>query len=244
MIIQGVEIGFGKPCALIAELSCNHGQDFQRAIRMLDAAKASGASLGKIQAYSVQELIDLRGDGPAPAPWDSMSMSDLYSRAVTPREWMPGLFAYAEGIGLPLFASVFGKESLDVMESVNCPAYKLASFERDQLELRRLVKATGKPWMVSRPDFAETNTPTLYCPPLYPQKEINLSQIRKKGFAGFSYHGTNWMTPTLSVGYGASLVEVHFQLDSEPGEFEKDVSLTATQFGKMARTIRAHEAAK
>ncbi len=244
MEIGSLTIGPTQPCAVIAEISCNHGQDFQRCIRMLDAAKEAGASAAKIQAYTPQELITLRGDGKAPAPWDYMTMRELYTKAQTPREWFPALFAYAEGINLPLFASVFGKESLEALEAVRCPAYKLASFERDQIELRRLVRMTGKPWMVSRPDYAEANIPTLYCPPNYPQDDFDYALIQRKGFAGFSYHGTSAVPPMLAMSFGAKVLEIHFQLDDEPGEFESEISLTATRFKFVVDSVRATEARK
>jgi pseudaminic acid synthase len=240
--IGNIDIGPGHPCALVAELSCNHGQDFRRMCRMMDAAKEAGATLAKIQAYSPSELIALRGDGQAPAPWDYMTMRELYTKAMTPREWMPALFAYSEAIELPLFASVFGAESLELMERMGCPAYKLASFERDDVGLRLLVEATGKPIIISRPDHPEPGVPTLLCVEGYPQKEHPLQRIRAEGFFGYSYHGDTYNSPALSALFGAHMVEVHFQLDDERGEFEDEVSLTASEFAKMARAVRHQEA--
>jgi pseudaminic acid synthase len=239
--IGTLDVGPGYPCALISEISCNHGQDFRRATRMLDAAKACGASAAKVQLYTPDELISLRGDGPAPAPWDSMTMRELYTKAMTPREWMPALFAYAEAIGLPLFASVFGAQSLEALEAVNCPAYKLASFERDKAWLRLLVESRGKPVIISRPDHPEPGIPTLLCPPEYPQREWPVDRIRPEGFFGYSYHGKSALIPSLAAACGAHMVEVHFQLDQEPGEFEASVSLGESAFRRMVRSVRRRE---
>jgi pseudaminic acid synthase len=231
-----------KPCIVIAEIGNAHAQDFRRATRLLDAAKACNATWAKLQTYTPDELITLRGDGRAPAPWDNMTMRDLYGIAQTPLEWLPALFGYAEAIGLPLFSSVFGEESLAALEAVNCPMYKIASFERDATALKVSVDGTGKPWMVSRPDYPHAAVPSLYCPPNYPQDSIDLTQISKRQFDGFSYHGTDWRVPASSVEYGAQIVECHFQLDAEPNPLESNVSLGEKDFAHMVEAIRRYEA--
>jgi pseudaminic acid synthase len=231
-----------KPCLIIAEIGNAHGQDFRRATRLLDAAKACNATWAKLQTYTPDELIKLRGDGKAPAPWDNMTMRELYSIAQTPLEWLPALFGYAEAIGLPLFSSVFGEESLAALEAVKCPMYKVASFERDAMELQDAVESTGKPWMMSRPDYPDRKIPTLWCPPFYPQTDTDVSTIRERQFDGFSYHGTDWRVPASSVEFGATIVECHFQLDAEPNPLESNVSLGEKDFAHMVEAIRRYEA--
>jgi pseudaminic acid synthase len=231
-----------KPCIVIAEIGNAHAQDFRRATRLLDAAKACNATWAKLQTYTPDELIKLRGDGKAPPPWDNMTMRELYGIAQTPLEWLPALFGYAEAIGLPLFSSVFGGESLDALEAVGCPMYKVASFERDAKELQDAVEKTGKPWMISRPDYPHAVIPTLYCPPNYPQTEIDLRVIKLGHFEGFSYHGTDWRVPASSVEFGAQIVECHFQLDAEPNPLESNVSLGEKDFAHMVEAIRRYEA--
>jgi pseudaminic acid synthase len=240
--IGSLEVGDGLPCALVAELSNNANGNFENAIRLLDAAKESGASAAKLQCYTPEELIALRGDGTPPPPWDGMSMRELYLRAMTPRKWFPDLFKHAHNIGLPLFSSVFGTESLALLEDCGCPAYKVSSFERDQAPLRKAVQETGKPWIVSRPDYAEPNVPTLWCPVGYPQMGFDLEDMERGGFFGFSYHGISTAIPSWSATlYGAKMVEVHVQLDEEPSELEAGVSLRMSQLKLMSEHVRASE---
>ena len=242
MNIAGVSIGPGHPCRTIAELSNNHNGKYENAVKLLNLAKAAGADFAKVQAYTPGELVNLRGDGPAPAQWGEQgwTMRSLYEKAMTPREWFPDLFAHAERIGLPLFASVFGAESLALMESLGCPAYKLASLDHQSATMQALLWRTGKPVLMSSP------TPlycpgwlNLYCPPGYPQATIHL---RGLCFDGFSYHGTDPMVPVYAVVAGAHVVECHLQLDDEPSELEANISLSATQFAHMVREIRKVEA--
>ena len=249
MNIAGIPIGSGHPCRTIAELSNNANGKYENAITLLNAAKAIGADFAKIQAYTPHELVALRGDGPAPEPWGSQgwTMWQLYDKAMTPREWFPKLFEHAHGIGLPLFASVFGAESLALMESLNCPAYKIASLDRDAEGLIDDARATGKPIVRSVPYLAPgddwPNEAMLYCPSGYPQSVMCLAELRDEetGYSGFSYHGTDPMVPVYAVVAGAKVIECHLQLDTEPSELEANVSLSVTQFGHMVREIRKVE---
>lgn len=246
MNIAGVEIGPGHPCRTIAELSNNHNGKYENAVKLLNAAKAAGATFGKLQAYTPDELIALRGDGPAPSQWGEQgwTMRDLYTKAMTPREWFPDLFAHAKRIGLPLFASVFGGGSLMLMEELGCPAYKLASLDRGARALRAGVLATGRPVIESMPETRPwtLNTARLYCPPGYPQERIEFRHIGYREFEGFSYHGTDPMVPVVAAALGASLVECHMQLDEEPSELEANISLTGSAFAQMVMQIRKVEA--
>jgi pseudaminic acid synthase len=241
--IGTLDISEGQPAALVAEIGNAHNGDFRRAIRLLDAAKEAGASAAKLQCYSPDELIALRGDGRPPAPWQNMTMRELYQKAMTPREWFPGLFGYAEAIGLPLFSSVFGLESLDLLESLNCPVYKLAALDFGKEELTRAVRDTGKPTIESCPWATapwDVRYP-VYAPAGYPQEEAKLSNIRNK-YWGYSYHGTNPDVPALSVAYGARFVEVHFHLQDEPSDLEANVSLNEHDFRYMVEQVRYIEA--
>jgi pseudaminic acid synthase len=256
--IEGVEIGLGHPCRTVAELSNNHNGDFDRALRLIHAAKKAGADFVKFQCYTPDELVALRGDGPAPEPWGSSgwTMRTLYKKAATPLEWFPDLFATARAIGIVPFSSVFGPESLAVLESVECPAYKIARLDNRASRLRDAARATTRPILVSRaPDEKGPRWRadlTLLCPVGYPQTEFRLrgmfdpdtdpyARSSDRDFDGFSYHGTNPSVPALAATIGASLVECHFQLDDEPSELEANVSLTASQFARMVEDIRKAE---
>src|SRR5690242_15390697 len=109
MNIGPVQLGPGNPCAVVAEISNSHNGTLERAVRLLHAAKAAGADIVKVQAYTPDELVALRGDGPAPSPWHRYTMRELYSKARTPLAWMATLFGESP---LPIYASVFGAESL------------------------------------------------------------------------------------------------------------------------------------
>ena len=115
--IAGVAVGRGHPCRVIWEVSNNHNGDRDRCGRIIDAAKAAGVDFCKFQAYTPDELIAMRGDGKAPDPWGASGweMRDLYEHAKTPLDWFPKIAAHCERVGMPWFASVFGRESLDAL---------------------------------------------------------------------------------------------------------------------------------
>lgn len=238
MNIAGVEVGTG-PCKVACEVGNAHNGDLNRALRLLDAIKASGAAFAKLQAYRPDELVELRGDGPAPEPWGSQgyTMRTLYQRAATPHYWFPKLTRHCEEIGLPWFSSVFGYGSLCLLEALGCPAYKLASLDRWSRSLLKMVRKTGKPIIRSLPAPASGDDFTLYCPPSYPQSVFNLRAELPK-FGGFSYHGTDVHVPLAAAILGAQMIEVHVQLDEEPSELESSISLG---LGTVAKLISAIE---
>lgn len=241
--IGGVAIGGENPCRFIAELSNNHNGSLDRAFWLIDAAKRSGADFIKFQAYTASELVKLRGDGPAPDPWGSQgwTMYELYKKAATPLGWFGELAAHCAEVEIPWFSSVFGLESLTEMESVGCPAYKMASLDRAATRLFNAIAKTRKPLIISRPDYPDFNADaTLYCKPGYPQ--YRPVYPASEGFDGFSYHGTD-IQPCIDAALeGASLVECHFQLDEEKSELESNISLTASQFKELVDTVRFAEA--
>lgn len=229
---------------IIAEVSNAHNGDLARAFRLLDAAKHAGATSAKFQCYLPDELIALRGDGPAPEPWASQgfTMKALYEKAQTPHAWFPELVGYCNRIGMPWFSSVFGPDSLALLESLGCPRYKLASLDYAQYGWRKTVQYTNKPLIIS---FNGAHAPTdcthaLYCPGGYPQPAFHLSNIRN-GYHGFSYHGTDAEVPVVAVACGAKIIECHFQLADEPSELESNVSLNEYQFEQMTKDIRRVE---
>jgi sialic acid synthase SpsE len=246
MKIGSLEVGAGEPCALVAEIGNAHGQDEARAYRLLDAAKACGASAAKLQCYSVEELIALRGDGPAPPPWDALSMRGLYERAMTPRAWFPRLFDYARSIDLPLFSSVFGLESLALLESCGNPVYKIAKPERHNVALLDACWGTHKSVLISVPNEGYTVSPPealLYCPGGYPcaLEDVQLP-VFTGHYLGLSLHVMSGDVILLAVARGAKLIEVHFELAAEPGPFEHDLSYTEVQLAQIIPKIRTAEA--
>lgn len=232
---------------LVAEISNAHNGSFDRAMRLIAAAKAAHCDFVKLQCYTPDELVALRGDGLAPEPWGSegWTMHTLYEHARTPLDWFPALFAYAHQLQIPMFSSVFGPESLDVLERCNCPAYKIARLDNQHTELLYICRATGKPVLVStapqqpipiRPDVL------LYCPPGYPQIRLRLGETRfdtdHNEYNGFSYHGTDPLAPVIAASMGASLIEFHLHLKNDPSALEANISLTEFDAFWMSQSIR------
>ena len=261
MRIGSVEVGRGFPCRTVAEIGNAHNGDLGRALDLIAAAQKAGADFVKLQAYTPDELVVLRGNGPAPEPWGKQgwSMRDLYEKAQTPLDWLPALVGQCRVVGIPWFSSFFGLDSLYALEKVGCPAYKIAALDRKSVNLQHLAFSSGKPVLISTPDDQypvvdrvvvpserESDVAVLYCPPGYPQERPALSVVSPnrwgmRRYEGFSYHGTDPRTPALAAALGASLVECHFQLDDEPSELEANVSLTASQFREMVELIRHAE---
>jgi len=255
MNLCGVNIDDGRT-HVIAELSNNANGKLENALRLIAAAKDAGASFVKTQCYSADELVALRGDGPAPAQWGEAgwSMHALYSKAMTPREWFAPMFAFARVLGIPMFASVFGLESLAMMEALGSPMHKIARLDNHHADLITACKATGKPVIVSacadsNPHYYSRGSEKsvgLYCPPGYPQETFALSHDRFTStdeswddpYHGFSYHGTSIEPCVMAATLGAKLLEVHVQLDDEPSELEANVSLTCTQLAELVTRTR------
>ena len=241
MRIGNVDIGIGHRCAIVSELSNAHNGSYDRMLLLMKTARDAGADILKVQAYTVDELVELRGNGPAPAPWNDRTMEDLYIHAQTPLSWMRGIFDHAEKLGISIFSSVFGAESLACLEDVGCPAYKLAALDFDQKWLRDLVLETGKPLLRSTSRSEMGWAPgMLWCPPGYPTHCPSLMTLRG-GFLGLSYHGKDPLVPIAAVAMGAKVIEMHFMLSAEPSELESNVSLTESQFAAMVRSVRHTE---
>jgi len=243
--IAGVPIGPGQPCRFVAEISNNHNRSLDLAVRLLDAAKEAGADFAKVQCYTPEELVALRGDGPAPEPWGSQGwdMYRLYDFAKTPLEWFPELFRHAADIGLPLFSSVFGLESLALCEQLGCPAYKIARLDNQHAFLHDACLATRKPLIVSASEPRTRGNLTLWCPPGYPQNPADLTYyaVERGEYDGFSYHGNDEWEGVRAAVCGARMVEAHLQLSDAPSVLEETVSLTEIQFAAMISRVRDTE---
>src|SRR5438132_7270648 len=146
-------IGAGNPTYIIAELSANHGQDFDQAVRLVRAAKEAGADAVKLQTYTADTLT-IRSDRPefrvgGGTLWDGRTLYDLYCEAYTPWEWQPRLKVLADQIGIQLFSTPFDASAVAFLERMNIPAYKVASFELVDLPLIERIARTGKPMILS-----------------------------------------------------------------------------------------------
>lgn len=236
-------------CEIVAELSNNHNGDRDRLGRLIDAAQSAGADAVKFQCYTPDELVALRGNGPAPQPWGGMgySMRALYEKAQTPLAWFPKIRDHCERIGMPWFSSVFGKDSLACLEAVGCPRYKISHFERKNEELFKIVLATGKPVVVSVPtpyDYAIVggDVKQVYCPGGYPASagEMHLG-YHHAALLGVSSHCRHPLVAPLTIALGGDYLEYHFHLEAEPSELESSVSLNEREFAVMVQSVRDAE---
>jgi len=151
--IAGRRIGPNEPAYIIAELSANHGQDFEQALAIVRAAGEAGADAVKLQTYTADTLT-LASDKPhfkigAGTLWEGRTLHDLYQEAFTPWEWQPKLKAEAEALGMHCFSSPFDDTAIDFLEGMKVPAYKIASFEIVDIPLIQRAARTGKPLIIS-----------------------------------------------------------------------------------------------
>ncbi len=262
-------IGAGHPVYIIAELSANHGQDFDHAVRLIEAAKLAGANAIKLQTYTADTLtIDCDrpefrvGGGTL---WDGRTLYDLYSEASTPWDWHPQLKYVANSLGLELFSSPFDPTAVDFLEQMGVPAYKVASFELVDIPLIEKMARTGKPLIMSTgmatiaeiSDAVEAARQSgaveialLKCTSGYPAapEEMNLRTIPhlSEAFrvpAGLSDHTMGAAVPIAAVTLGACIIEKHFTLSrSNPGP-DSDFSMEPHEFQAMVEGVRMAERA-
>ena len=262
-------IGPGKPVYIIAEMSANHNQNFDQAMQILKAAKEAGADAVKLQTYRPETLtIDCRSEYfqiDKGTIWEGRNLHDLYAEAYTPWEWQLKLKAIADDLEIDLFSSPFDDTAVDFLETMDVPAYKVASFEIVDLPLLRKIARTGKPIIMSTgmaslseiDEAARTireaggsELALLKCTSAYPAQpeEMNLKTIPHLGEAfsvpvGLSDHTLGIAVPIAAVAMGASIVEKHFTLSrSIPGP-DNAFSLEPEEFKRMVEAIREAEKA-
>lgn len=263
------EIGEEQPVFIIAELSANHLGDFDLAVETIKAMKDSGADAVKMQTYTPDTLtIDCDNDYfkiKQDTLWDSSTFYQLYRDAYMPWEWQPKLKKIAEKLGLHVFSSPFDKTSVDFLEDMDTPAYKIASFEITDIPLIEYVASTSKPVIIST-GIAELcdielavktckkegndQIALLKCTSSYPAplEEINLNTISnlKKTFntvVGLSDHTLGNSVSIGAVALGAKIIEKHFILDRSMGGPDAEFSLQPAEFKNMVSSIREVEKA-
>lgn len=260
-------IGAGNPTYIIAELSANHGQDFDQAVRLVHAAKEAGADAVKLQTYTADTLT-IRSERPefrvgGGTLWDGRTLYDLYCEAYTPWDWQPRLKGLADQIGIDLFSTPFDPSAVTFLEGMSVPAYKVASFELVDLPLVETIARTGKPMILSTgmatlAEIAEAveaarragaaEIALLKCTSAYPAppEEMHLRTLPHLAEAfgvpvGLSDHTLGIAVPVAAVTLGASLVEKHFTLSrAEPGP-DSAFSLEPDEFKAMVEAIRTAE---
>lgn len=266
MKIENRQIGNGLKPYVVSEISCNHQGSLNLALELIEMAKWSGADAVKFQAYT-PDTITLNCNKPdfiiQDGLWKGKTLYDLYKKAHTPFEWFPKLFKHAHKAGITAFASVFDKSSVDMLDALGCPAFKIASMELVDTPLIAYAARTGKPIIVSTgmgssSDISEayrasggSNVAFLHCTSEYPQtvEWSSLSGIaRLKEMLpdipiGVSDHTPgNVVVPVASTALGAAIIEKH--LKPNVGETEdEEFSLTPEAFKGMVNMVAAtHEA--
>jgi pseudaminic acid synthase len=263
------KIGFGHPVYVIAELSANHNQDFEQAVRLVHAAKEAGADAIKLQTYTA-DTITLRSEREefqvkGGTLWDGRTLHGLYSEAYTPWEWQPKLQQVAHDLGLQFFSSAFDGTAVDFLERMNVPAHKIASPELVDVGLIAKMARTGKPLILSTgmATLAEIEEAVaaaraagakqialLKCTSAYPAtpEEMNLRTIPElmRHFdlsVGLSDHTMGTEVPVAAVALGACIIEKHLTLSRSMKGPDSDFSLEPKEFKGMVQAVRVAEQA-
>lgn len=269
MTIDNLTITDQSPVFIIAELSANHNQDFDIAVKTIEAVKKAAANAIKLQTYTPEKItIDCDNEYfqiKQGTIWDGETLFSLYKRAYTPWDWQPKLKEYAESLGLICFSSPFDKSAVDFLEKMHVPAYKVASFEITDIPLVEYIASKGKPVIISTgiatlSDIEEAiaacqrmgnnEIALLKCTSAYPApvEEMNLRTIpdlqRKFGYTvGLSDHTLGDTVAIAAVALGAKIIEKHFILDRKIGGPDAEFSMEPAEFSKMVKSIREVEKA-
>jgi len=258
--INGRIISSNHEPYIIAELSGNHNGDLNKALAIMEEAKAQGADAIKIQTYTADTLtIDsdkedflIRG-----GLWDGYKLYDLYKWAHTPWEWHEALFNKAKELDITLFSSPFDETAIDFLESLHCPAYKIASFECLDFPLIKKAASTGKPLIISTgmANLDEINQLVLYlnelkveqyallhCISSYPapveQSNLRTMQDLNQRFnvvVGLSDHTLGTIVSTTGVALGAAIIEKHFILSRDDGGPDAAFSIEPSELKQLCQ---------
>ena len=261
--IDKTKIGESYPPYVIAEMSANHNGNIDDAFKIIEKAKKSGANAVKIQTYK-PSTITIKSELPdfliKDGLWKGKSLYELYESAHTPWSWHKELFEYANKIGITMLSSPFDASAIDLLEDLNTPAYKIASFEIIDLPLVRYAASTKKPMIISTgmadakeiDEVIETardagcvDLAILHCVSGYPAppKDYNLRTLvdMKKRFGvitGISDHTLNNVTALASVSLGASIIEKHFTLDRTRGGPDDSFSLEEKELIELCESSK------
>lgn len=261
-------IGPGHPVFIIAEMSGNHGHDFQKAKELVFAAKEAGADALKLQTYTADtitlncntEHFRIKG-----TIFEGRTLHDLYAEASTPWKWQAELMQLAHKIGIECFSSPFDTTAVDFLENLGAPAYKIASFELVDIPLIEKAASTGKPLifstgMATLEEIDEavaaarkagaTELALLKCTSAVPApiEEMNLRALpglarRYNCLCGLSDHSAGLIAPVAAVALGAQIIEKHIKLDGDNSSPDCSFSLGSSEFKEMVNAVRQAEKA-
>lgn len=267
--VKGRRIGPGGPVLIVAEISANHNQDFDRAVELVQKAKEAGADAVKLQTYT-PDTMTIRCNAPefrigGGTPWDGKTLYDLYGEAYMPWEWQPKLKKVADELGIELFSTPYDKAAVDFLEEMGVPAYKVASFEIVDISLIDYIASKRKPIIISTgmATLAEIDEAIqaarkagaaqialLKCNSAYPAPpdEMNLRTIPNLAEAfgmpvGLSDHTLGIAVAVAGVALGACIIEKHFTLSRSIPSPDSAFSLEPQEFKAMVEAIRIAEKA-
>ncbi len=262
-------VGENHPAMIVAELSGNHNGDYNRAIEIIHAAREAGADAIKLQTYTADTItIDCDkpwfmtpGDG----LWAGRTLHNLYEEAYTPWEWHEGLFAEARKLGMEAFSSPFDPTAVDYLENLNVPAYKIASFEINDIPLIRKIARLGKPIIFATgiayeedielalntcKEEGNDNVILLKCVSAYPTPynlvNLRMMQGLKDKYdcvVGLSDHTLGGTIPVGSIALGAKMIEKHLTLNRSAGGVDDAFSMEPAEFAQMVKEVRIMEEA-
>ena len=262
-------VGEGEKTFVVAEVSANHLQDYGRAEAIIKAAAQAGADAVKLQTYTPDTItLDCDNDYfqiTQGTIWDGTTLHKLYEEAYTPWEWQPRLMEYANGLGLECFSSPFDATAVDFMKEMDMPAYKVASFEINDIPLIRKIAGLGKPVILATgiayledmeralqvcKEGGNEQVVLLKCTSAYPSpyEEMNLKVIPNMAqvfdcITGLSDHSMGTAAAVASVALGAKMVEKHLTLSRADGGPDGAFSMEPDEFKKMVDEIRIVEKA-
>lgn len=263
VVIEGVKIGPDHPPYIIAELSANHNGSLEHALATIDEAQKRGASAIKLQTYTA-DTMTIDSDRPEflikGGPWDGFKLYDLYKWAETPFEWHKAMFEHARKIGITVFSTPFDETAVDLLEELDAPAYKIASFEVTDLPLIEYVAKTGKPMIMSTGMASEQEIEEavetarnagceqlvlLHCISSYPapMEQANIAQVKElgnrfKAIPGLSDHTLGTTASVAAIALGACLIEKHFILNREDGGPDSGFSIEPEELERLCIETR------
>ena len=264
--LDGKIVGGDQPCYIIAEVGSNHNRDFETAKKLIDVAKDCGCDAVKFQSYTADGLYSIHT--PRISQMDGVSAPEetpyeLIKRVEMPVEWHPKLKTYCDKVGITFCSTPFDESMVDILESVNTPFYKVASFEITHYPMLIKIAKTGKPVILSTGNSGLNDIELavnvlekngcndyalLHCISQYPAKheDINLRCLNTLRTAfdcvvGFSDHTTDYISSALAVSLGASIIEKHITLDKKYYGPDHPFSLEPGELKLLVETVRNTE---